>query len=460
MILLAGACSLIVGLYALRSPTVAAIVLLILISLRRTLNASVPTPIEMWWFVFALLVAATVLWMDRTQDRLRGVGAIECAMAVYLLWNVYSMVAPHKYPAVDILGGQPLTVGRFIIIGILLPFVFYLVGRYTFDRPAAVRALLWFIVAFATYSAAVSIMPSIGLSDVVWPRYIVTEVPAGWTGRAIGILGQPVVNGMVLALGFAVAMFFAGLRSEPRYRRCAMVVIAAACGWGIYLTHTRAAWASAAVVLILGALLANDNRRGFIAALGLVSAGIALNWSTFTSPDRSAGGVASASEVNDRLNAIQTSLWAFEREPLVGWGIARFQSINTYHHQQWSLDTPWLRGLGEVSHENELGILAELGVIGLATWICVLGFIAHRLWKAYRTLPSDDLCGRPLAVISIMGFAVLVCTGLTVDLRFFDYPTAVIFLLAGTTIGWWERAGRRGVAPVVDTPARPVMSHG
>jgi len=460
MMLLAGAVALAVTLCALRIPIFAIIVLLMTICLRPVLNSEIQTPVELWWFAFALLLASTVLWMDRTSGRLRGIGPVEWAMAGYLLWNLYSMQAPHKYPAVDLLGGEPLPVARFIVIGTLLPFVFYLVGRYTFDRPAVVRALLWFLLAFAAYSAAVSIMPFIGLSDLVWPRYIVVNDQTGWAGRALGVFVQPVVNGMVLTLGFAIAMLLISRRSEPAWQRCVAFVIAAGCGWGIYLTHTRAAWLSAAVVLIIGALLAKGVRRGFVAVLSLVAIVVAANWSVFTSADREAGGVASVSEVDDRLNNLQTALWAFAREPLQGWGIARFQAVNFYHHQQWSTDTPWVRGLGDVSHENEFGILAELGLIGFAGWIIVLALIAYRLRKAYRTLPADELCGQPLAVTAIMAFAILICTGFTVDLRFFDFPTAVIFLLAGITAGWLERTEESGVSAAVDAPQRLLQRHG
>jgi O-antigen ligase len=459
-LVLFGVAALAVGLCALRSPIFATIALLVTIFLRLALKSEIETPVELWWFAFALLIISTALWMDRTSARLRGIGPVEWAMAGYLLWNFYSMIAPHKYPAIEVLGGVPLPVARFIIIGTLLPFVFYLVGRYTFDRPAAVRALLWSILTFAAYSAAVSIMPFIGLSELVWPHYIVTNEVPGWAGRAVGIFVQPVVNGMVLTLGFAIAMLLISRRSEPAWRRCVAFVVAAACGWGIYLTHTRSAWLSAAVVLIIGALLAKGFRKGFIAVLSLVAIVIVTKWSVFTSADREAGGVASASEVENRLNNLQTAFWAFARKPFEGWGIARFQAVNTYHHQQWSADTPWIRGLGDVSHENEFGILAELGLIGLAGWICVLALIAYRLWTAYRTLPDNDLCGKPLAVIAIMAFAVLVSTGFTVDLRYFDFPTAVIFLLAGIAVGWLERARETSVAAGGDIPQRMPQRHG
>ena len=200
----------------------------------------------------------------------------------------------------------------------------------------------------------------------------------------MGVLNQPVVNGMVLALGFAIAMLMLSRRSEPAWLRYIAVVVAVACGLGIYLTHTRAAWLRGAAVLIIGASLARGYRTGFVAALGAVVSIIAINWSTFTSTDREAGGVASETEVDDRLNTIQTALWAAAQKPLTGWGIGRFPAVNTYHHQQWS-DTPWFRGHGIVAHETEIGIVAELGVIGLALWISILALVAYRLWNAYRT---------------------------------------------------------------------------
>ena len=60
-------------------------------------------------------------------------------------------------------------------------------------------------------------------------------------------------------------------------------------------------------------------------------------------------------EENDRLNADQTALWAFDRKPVAGWGIGRFQIVNTYHHQQWAPDVPWTRGYGIVAHETRTG---------------------------------------------------------------------------------------------------------
>jgi len=309
--LLAGVAALALGLCALISPISATILLLVTMFLRLPLRSEITLRPEPFFLVFAVLVIATALWMDRTTNRLRGIGAVEWAMGVYVMWNVYSMFAPHKYAAGSPLFTEPFSVPRFIVIGTVIPFALYIVGRYTFDRRAGVHVMLWAILTLAAYAAAVSIMPFIGLSDWVWPRYIVNipESERGWAGRAVGIFNQPVVNGMFLALGFAIAMLLMSRRSEPAWRRCVAFMVAAACGCGIYLTYTRAAWLSAVCVLIIGAILARGFRRGFVAVLCLVIAMVVVNWSTFTSADRGAGGVASPGEVEARLNIDRTALW-------------------------------------------------------------------------------------------------------------------------------------------------------
>lgn len=386
------------------------------------------------YLVFASLLVAGALWRDANPDRLRGIGPVEWSMIAYVFWNIFSALAPHRY-------APQVSIDRYILIPTVIPFVLYVFGRFTIDSERAVKAVLWALTGFAGYSAAVSILQFTGPAQLVWPRYIVTA--PNWPDRAVGIFNQPVANGMVLALGIGIATLLASWPGVGWRERILAGSIALASGYGLYLTHTRAAWLAGFTVLVIGATLATGYRRGFVAALGMVVAVVTLNWSQFTSSDRTSGGVASVKELDDRLNAMQTALWAAGEKPVAGWGLARFSAVNTHHHQQWALDVPWDRGYGIVSHQNELGILAELGVIGLGAWLAVLALIAWRLWYAYRRLPSNDVYGKLLAVIGIMAMAVLICSGMTVDLRFFDFPLAAVFLLLGMAAGWADRWTRQ-----------------
>jgi len=216
-LLVLGAVALVLGAMVLRSPPFATIILIIAMGLR---NATPHVlPIDLFWVVFAGAVGAWVLWMDRNPDRPRGMDAIEWAMALYMAWNVYSMISPHQYIATQqvtwgsgrIVTVVPTDVWRLILIQMLLPLLLYRVGRHAFDRAAVVRALLWTILILAAYSAAMSIMQFTGPTALVWPRYIVEDTV--WPDRASGVFRQPNVNGWLLALGLAIAMLLLSRRS-------------------------------------------------------------------------------------------------------------------------------------------------------------------------------------------------------------------------------------------------------
>ena len=190
-LLILGAVALVLGVMVLRSAPFATIILIIAIGLRQATPHVLP--IDTFWIAFAGVVGAFVLWMDRNPDRPRGMDAIEWAMALYIAWNVYSMISPHEYNATDegvaasMASGPlqlttPVVVWRVIIGDMLLPLVMYRVGRYAFDRAAAVRALLWSILILAAYSAAMSIMQFTGPTELVWPRYIVDRDRTGPAG--------------------------------------------------------------------------------------------------------------------------------------------------------------------------------------------------------------------------------------------------------------------------------------
>jgi len=438
-----------------RYPPLAVVVLLGTMFLRLALpRLIVADPFLIAW---ALAMASAAVWMWQQRRALPRVTFVEVAMVLYTLWCYGSMVLPHQYPPVQFpLNGAQAPVSRFIETSTAIPFTMYLVGRRLFARESAVRFVLWSILGFAVYSTMVSIFQFYA-PILVWPRYIVTA-PASPT-RAVGVLNQPVGNGMVLIIGFAVAIMLASDRGEPAWRRALLWLYAVTSTFAIYLTHERGNWLAFALVLILGVLLVPGARGVLAGLIGTITLVIGLNWSTFTSSDRAAGGVGSVGEVWDRLNGIATSIWAFKREPWFGWGIGRFEAVNFYDHQQWSNDIPWSNGLGIASHETELGILVELGLLGLLLWLCVLVPIIGLLLQAYWILPSAGLIGRRLAFVAICAMATQIVSGSFADMRLIDGPSCMMFLICGMAVGARDRelAARRPRRPLwLATPNLPV----
>jgi O-antigen ligase len=440
----------------LRHPPIAVVFLLGTMFLRLALpHLIVADPFLIAW---ALVLVSAAGWMWQRRGTLPPVTFVEVVMGLYVLWSYCSMVLPHQYKALTYpLNGSVTKVPRFIETSTDIPFTMYLLGRRLFARESAIRLVLWSAVGFAAYSTLVSI-DQFDAPSLVWPRYIV-NAPA-WPDRANGVFNQPVANGMVLIIGLIVAIMLATDQAEPAWRRYLLWVYVVPSAYAVYLTHTRAIWLAFVLVLVFGAILASGARAVFVGLLGTIALIVALNWSTFTSSDRAAGGVDSKSEVWDRLNAIATSIWAFKREPWFGWGISRFVAVNTFHHQQWNNDIPWVRGLGIPAHETELGILVDLGLLGLLLWLAIIVTLIFLLLQAYWILPSTGLAGRRMAFIAISALTTQIAAGAFADLRLLDFPVCLVFLICGIAVGARdrERTARKPKPPLwlsTAIPARP-----
>jgi O-antigen ligase len=456
VLLFVGASALLVVALGLRSPLMACAYLLVTTFFR----LAIPTgtlPVDPFLLAFVGVLAATWLWLRPWERPLSdlAVDPIEIAMGLYIGWNLLSMMLPHAYPAGQPLDPAPFSLSRFVLIGVVIPLTTFMVGRRVFVTERALRFLLWSVLVAAAYSAAVSIL-AFTAPQFVWPTYMLHNTT--WPGRAVGVFNTPVVNGLVLIYGYVIAIHVAAHRRERPFLRGCAALVGVAAVFGIYFTHTRAVWLSFVLVVLIGALVAKGFRAAYVVTALAIVGLVVTYWSTFTSADRAAGGVGSPGEVEDRLNTIATSIWAFVREPITGWGIGRFAEVNTYHHQQWSPSVPWERGFGIPSHLDGLGVLVELGVVGFVLWLGYYVLLYTRLLAVARRMPVRGTYGRPLVLTALLCLTAQVITGLTVDLRFFDFPNIVVMLLAGAAIGWQHHQAPTP-SPRRATSASPMPGH-
>lgn len=434
----------------LNSPTVAIVLLVVTLFLRRGLKIEA-LPVEPYLFAFAGVLGAAGVALSRQRSRAPQFGAVEGLMALFVLWCIISAVVPHPYPASD---QNPAH--YFILLGVFVPFVLYVVGRAVIDNERTIRVLLWTILGVWSYSVLHSIL-QFHAKPLAWPAtYAGFTESASWSNRALGVFGNPVENGFILTVGFVLALYLARTPSTRPLPRAFLYAMATLSLYSIYLTRTRAVYLVFGLALVAAALIVPRVRRICVSIIGgTVVGGIAYAPILLTS-DRNSGGLLSSYEIQDRLNMIATALWAIPQKPIAGWGIARFDSVNTYNHKQWSQAVPWFRGYGIEAHLLELGIATELGLVGLALWIPLLVLVFRRMRTAVRLAPvgRDLLVGRELvALLSAIGVLWSV-VGLTVDLRFLPFANSLAWLLMGVAVGTAERA------PTDEAPAVPAMIDG
>ena len=384
---------------------------------------------------FLALAGSFFLEVISGRRQLGRFGATEFLMLCFVIYLVASSIAPHPLPA---LGekGETRSLLDLILTSAFLPFAGFVLARQILTDERAVRRFLWAITAFGTYLALTNVFWLLGPHSLVFPRDILDPSVGTHFDRGRGVFLNAAVTGLVLVVCFIVTMYLA---SQQRNRlRVPLLVAALLMLVGIGLTQTRSAWLAAVMVVLFSAAVYTGFRRWYIViiiGLGLL---VGANWSTFTSKDRTQGGVNSTNETQDRLNAAATGIWAIEQKPIIGWGLGRFPSINTVYHKAWG-NTPWKRGYGIYPHDTQIGIGAELGLVGLGIWLMIIFSMVVASRRAWRTLPRSGLISRNLAIVF---WSVAISWGVTaslIDVRLFAFANTLLFVFGGMCAGLADR---------------------
>ena len=222
--------------------------------------------------------------------------------------------------------------------------------------------------------------------------------------RVGGTLGDPnelaavLVPGMILAGAMAVT-----LKRAPLVRIAALGAVGL-CAAGVFLSLSRGGLIATAFALLVALLVAGRWR-----AQALVLAVVVLMGGFFYY-----GYIASEDAV-DRVTNVEggsgrTDLWTIgwrmvEAEPVVGVGIGNFQTASVHYllepgaiqRDEFIVDDP------KSAHNTYLHVLAELGIVGAALFVSILGFALLCILRAARIFerlgePGLELLARALLV--------------------------------------------------------------
>jgi O-antigen ligase len=380
---------------------------------------------------FLALVGAWFLQIVNGRRELGRLGMTEVLMLAFVVLNIASAAIPH---ALAVVGekGEPRDLTGIILTGAFLPFAGFVLARQVMIDRDAVRRLLWFTTIIGIYLAVTNVLWLTGPKQLVWPPDIFDESVGIHVERARGIFLNAAVTGYALVVSFATTMYLARQarqRLRPLLITAAILMIVA-----IGLTQTRSAWLAAALVVVFSAIMFKGFRRWYIVILIGVGLLVGANWQKFTSSDREQGGVASSNEADDRLNSAATALWAIDQKPFFGWGLGTFPNVNAVHHKAWG-DTPWERGYGIFPHDTQLGIGAELGIIGLGLWLLIIGSILMTSRRAWQALPRSGLISRELVIVFWSIAIAWAVTSTLIDMRLFAYANAIFFVFGGMCAG-------------------------
>ena len=281
------------------------------------------------------------------------------------------------WTALSLLWSEDPSLGRTPLMRFALNLVLFLIVYTAVRTP---RQFTWTVgayVAGATVAAAYGL-----LSPPQAASY--TDVT-----RVSGTIGDPnelasaLVPGMILAGTLAVT-----LRHAPLVRllcACAGVL----CGLGVFLSLSRGGLVALAVALLVSLFAAGRWRAQALVLVVLVCAGAFTYYGYFASHD----AAARVTEFGGGTG--RTDLWTVgwrmvQDKPVTGVGVGNFQRASIHYllepgvvrRDEFIVDTP------KVAHNTYLQTLAELGAVGLALFLAIIGFAVACVVRAARVFAS------------------------------------------------------------------------
>jgi O-antigen ligase len=268
--------------------------------------------------------------------------------------------------------------------------------------------------------ASTTIVAMIGLVQLVIGG-AVTDVQG--VRRVQGPYSSP--NHLALLLGRALPFMLAGAWLLPRFR-VILVGMGLLCAGALAATFSLGGWAGtgAAILVVVGLL---GGRRWLLALVlaGAILGGIVL----FAAPTERLSRRFDLTQGTSlvRIQLWQASIGLIEQSPLLGIGMDNF----LYRYPPLLPDDTTFEP--NLSHPHNLLLQSwlELGLLGLAAMLWLLGTFARLAWQQAREAsgPTDGLpLGRALAVGALGSMTDFVVHGL-VDNSYFLPDMAVIFWL-------------------------------
>lgn len=235
--------------------------------------------------------------------------------------------------------------------------------------------------------------------------------------RAGGPVGEPNRYAQILLVLLPLAFFLA--RSEERrglrilLHACGALILA-----GVLLTYSRGAFVTVVVMVALLALTRSVRLRTLAAgaaALVLVVAvmapGYVLRVATLQETPGLLEGTGSRSDdvMRSRLTEMLAAWTVFVDHPIVGVGPGQYAPV--YSEEYMSnpdiafkvIDRP------RRAHNLYFELAAETGILGLATFLGLVGLIQVRLWRAWRRFRGvrNDLAGLAMGFfVAVSGYLV------------------------------------------------------
>jgi O-antigen ligase len=233
-----------------------------------------------------------------------------------------------------------------------------------------------------------------------------TPTDPGDADRLSGAAGNANETAAALGAGAALAAALALALKEPALRIAAAFILPL-CLYSMFLTLSRGALVALGAMLITTVLIAG-RRRGPALIAAMVAVLLCVGYFVAIAPPTAAQRVLRSDGGSGRTDIWRVGWRMVEANTLAGVGAGNFPNTSIHYliepgtivRDDYIVDTP------KVAHNMYLETLAELGVVGLALFLTVLGYALYCALAAVRRFVASG--DRQMEIVSRALFVALV----------------------------------------------------
>ncbi len=330
---------------------------------------------------------------------------------------------------------QPTSILWRLIVAFWAPATLYLIARQTPIGPRDVRVFFAILTGLGVYLAFTGLAETVGAWSVVFPRYIADPEQGLHFGRARG----PELNSVSMGAYLGICLWAAWML-VPKASRLMQLLLVLAClamALVVLLTYTRSTWLGLGLSgLVVAGLQTPRRLRAPMLGIACLAGGVLLvaGWDKIVGLEREDSGSVSAHSVQQREAFVYVSMNMFRDNPLWGVGFGRFydRKLPYLSDRSQTFELESIRGLHH--HNTYLGLLTETGLLGLASYVALLGGIGVCGWRlATAADAAPEL--RALGQFALAALAIYSVNAALHDITHIHPDQWLLFTIAGAAVG-------------------------
>lgn len=403
-------------------------------------------------FVFLMLVF--IVGVLAKRQKIFPLTGVEYSMFLFCFFAIVSMI----WSGFIVKAGGRLRIGE-LLTGYIFPFSMFFIGQNIYDTAKKREDFIKFIILIGAYLTFTAIFEHFRINKLIWPKTIIDPSFGIHFGRARGPFGQAAVNGTLLGFGFLSSFYFLFDSGRRHFWKALSLVLLVLAPLALFFTYTRGPWIAAFLGFVVILMTGSKKNRKILIAASILLCIVILSSTTFFLDDSTlalaAERATAEGPVHARLNLYVASINMFLHHPFFGVGFGQFALYSPRYFKH--VDGLSFKHKIVSEHDTFMGILAEMGLLGIALILCIYFFILSKSIRLYRRLETHDTKGKA-AVAIFWGFmAVYIINSIFIEMRYFEFVNSLFFIFAGIIYRWSASGGHDDLwKEKVRLDARPV----